>query len=94
VPEANPDANQERQRRQRELLAELKTANAALADSSWALAELEQQIEQLAAAENSAAPPVARRIADLRRWRVALEERTLRHMLRADAISAELAALP
>lgn len=93
--EPNGPAEEVRLHRQRELLSALKTANAALADSSWALAELEQQINLLAGDERAAHEPAAgRRIADLRRWRTELEDRVLRHMLRADALAAELAALP
>lgn len=92
--EANAAPDEARQHRQRELLSALKTANAALADSSWALAELEQQIDQLASDTRAAHEPAAeRRIADLRRWRTELEDRVLRHMLRADALAAELAEL-
>lgn len=77
----------------RELLGTLKTVNAALADLEWSLAELEQQIVGLEAELGRAHDPaIERRLRDLRRWRGALEERTLRHMFRAEELSAALAA--
>jgi len=94
-PESVTPAERARlQKQQRDLLGALKTVNAELADLSWTLAELEQQIAALAAdqhAQHEAA--AARRIGDLQRWRSAIEERVLRHMFRADALAAELAAL-
>jgi predicted nucleic acid-binding Zn-ribbon protein len=85
---------EELRRRYRDQLGQYKSANAELADISWTLAELEQQIATLEA-EEQAAPtaPLTRRISDLRRWRSSLEEHVLRHMYRAEAIAAEVALL-
>ncbi|NNJ13563.1 hypothetical protein EKD04_024875 [Chloroflexales bacterium ZM16-3] len=75
----------------REQLSQYKSANAELADISWTLSELEQQIGtlegELAAHDDK---HLARRIRDLRRWRSSLEDSVLRRMYRAEALSAEV----
>ncbi|WP_129628116.1 hypothetical protein [Candidatus Oscillochloris fontis] len=77
-----------------EQLSRYKSANAELADVSWTLAELEQQIANLAEDyERSNDERIAHRLRDLRRWRDVLEETVLRNMYRTDAISAEVAQL-
>ncbi|GAB4437929.1 MAG: hypothetical protein OHK0015_31050 [Chloroflexi bacterium OHK40] len=93
-PDSLPSEQERLRKQQRERLAELKTVNAELADLSWTLAELEQQIATLEAEDVAHGDGRAeRRIADLRRWRGMLEERVLRHMYRADHLSAEIARL-
>lgn len=91
----DPPAEQELLRRQyRAVLGEYKTVNDRLAELSWNLAELEQQIAALSHPDGAALPSAAqRRLSDLRRWRDLLEERTLGQMYRADALAAELSAL-
>jgi hypothetical protein len=76
----------------RKLLSTYKTINGELADLTWTLAELEQQIAALTA-EASPTPELSTRLDDLRRWQGLLEERILRHMYRADELMAELAHL-
>lgn len=80
-------------RRYRELLGEYKTVNAELADCSWTLAELEQQLAALEAAAAPGDQRVAGRLHALRRWRGALEEQVLTYMYRAEALADELARL-
>jgi hypothetical protein len=78
--------------RRRELLSTYKTINGELADLTWTLAELEQQIATMAA-EVSPPPEISMRLQDLRRWQGLLEERILGYMYRADELMAELARL-
>lgn len=78
--------------RRRKLLSTYKTINGELADLTWTLAELEQQIAALTA-EAPPIPELSTRLDDLRRWQGLLEERILRHMYRADELMAELAHL-
>mgnify|MGYP005866082247 CR=1 FL=1 len=80
-------------RQYRDLLGEYKTVNAELADHSWTLAELEQQIAALEAAATPGDQRAAERLRALRRWRGTLEEQVLAHMYRVEAIAAELARL-
>ncbi|NWF81715.1 MAG: hypothetical protein HXY37_16985 [Chloroflexi bacterium] len=80
-------------RQYRDLLGEYKTVNAELADRSWTLAELEQQIAALEAAAAPGDRRAAGRLRALRHWRGTLEEQVLAHMYRAEAIAAELARL-
>lgn len=90
--ESPADDSREQLRRQyRAQLSRYKSANAELADVSWTLSELEQQIatleDELSQHHDA---QLARRISDLRRWRDTLEETVIRHMYRAEEISAEV----
>jgi predicted nucleic acid-binding Zn-ribbon protein len=81
--------------RRRELLGTYKTVNAELADLTWTLAELEQQIATLTdEAAVSPSPSASRRLDDLQRWQDTLEERILRLMYRADELMAAIERLP
>jgi septal ring factor EnvC (AmiA/AmiB activator) len=90
-----PTNSREQLRRQyQEQLSRYKSANADLADTSWTLSELEQQISTLEAElAQSGDERIAHRLRDLRRWRDSLEETVLRYMYRTDEISAEIAQL-
>jgi hypothetical protein len=80
--------------RRRELLGSYQTVNGELADLTWTLAELEQQIALLTdEAATSAKPTIITRLNDLRRWQSTLEERILRLMYRADELMAALERL-
>ncbi len=88
-----PEADRYAELRQQyhEQLSRYKSANAELADVAWTLAELEQQIANLEEDfERTHDERIAHRLRDLRRWRGVLEETVLRHMYRAEAISAEV----
>lgn len=79
----------------RELLGTYKTVNAELADLTWTLAELEQQIATLAdETAASPSPGATQRLDDLQRWQDTLEERILRLMYRADELMAAIERLP
>jgi chromosome segregation ATPase len=88
------DSREQLRRQYREQLGRYKSANAELADVSWTLSDLEQQIGAL---ESDLAQHnderLARRIRDLRRWRESLEETVLQHMYRTEDLCAEIAQL-
>lgn len=93
VPEAR-SAREELQQQYRDQLSQYKSANAELADISWTLSELEQQIGALEAdLSGGSNEQLDRRIRDLRRWRSALEENVLRHMYRAEELLSAVAQL-
>lgn len=82
------------QQRRRALLGTYKMINGELADLTWTLSELEQQLGTLEhEAAEEGAPELRQRLQDLRRWQSTLEERILRHMYRADELWAEIERL-
>jgi chromosome segregation ATPase len=92
-PEAR-SAREELRQQYRDQLSRYKSANAELADISWTLSELEQQLSALEAdLSHEASESLERRIRDLRRWRGALEENVLRHMYRTEELLSTVAQL-
>ena len=85
IAESESDAR----RTYRERLSDYKTINASLHDLNWRLADLDDEIAELAVQrEVEDAAPLRQRHADLLRWKTALEESIIRQMLQADEIAS------
>jgi hypothetical protein len=90
----NPESERKKATRQnqRELLGQLRSANAAVHDLSWALEELESYLQTLIDHGNDGPTDILleREIRDLQRQRDELESQLIVQMIQTDDLAAQL----